>query len=126
MPAKDDIMDLVRRVNASAFLPSDAGDVLWHPPRRSDHSIVKKARGLSRKQLELVVAILEGRAALIVIAGHQYAMERFADGWTVQRPELGSIQHSVSSDFAHCSCDDHKFRHRDCKHITALRGLLNG
>lgn len=122
--ASDTLMELVARVNAAAYLPPDAGDVLWHKPKRGEHKIVKKARALSPKQLELLIALLESRAALVLINGHQYAMEKFSDGWTVQRTEVGSVQHSVSADFAHCSCDDHKFRHRDCKHILSLRGLL--
>jgi hypothetical protein len=80
-------------------------------------SIRRKLEGLSDEEVQLLLDLLESRAALLTIEGSTYAVS-FADGAArVHGPETYTVSGGA------CTCPDSRYRSRVCKHVQALRAL---
>lgn len=87
-------------------------------------SIAKKLKQLSLWELRLLRMVLEGDAVTMWIDGKRYAAYREEDDSIV----FVSLEdgHTRTVIGGACSCEDFRFRHRDCKHILACRKLFYG
>jgi hypothetical protein len=121
------VQQMVSRLNASAYF-YDAPTA--NPPRkvkggkRKAPKPVRDAAELTDKQLALLVDLLESRRVLATVGGKSYAVQKQSVAWIVCGLERDAVEHSVDISAEHCSCDDHKFRDRVCKHMLAVRNLL--
>jgi len=117
---------LVARINASAFL--DLKEQPQELKRQKWHRLVKLAvETLNKQQLVLLYELLNGDKLLMVIAGIPYAVGGTRDGdWTVCGLGSGSVEHTVAADLLACSCKDCTMRGRECKHLRAVKKVLDG
>ena len=109
------------QVNATAYLPpltpeEKEADKEARKPKR--HRLVKKAEELC--DTELLAELLSGVRTLV----SGYAVKRTELGWVLRATASKSVDHTVTLDLAACSCEDCRFRERECKHIRLLRSFL--
>lgn len=89
---------------------------------RKEHKLVKLARRLTPDQLQQLVGLLDGSSALVTLVGESYTVAKEGDGYRVQATGAGSPSHFVTK--GTCSCEDHRFRGRSCKHMELVRRFL--
>jgi len=111
---------LLLRVQANAFM----GELPPLPKRSKGASkLVKAASALDADRLRLLLDIADSKAVLATVKGASYAVHVVPEGFVVQGMSNGDPRHTVLKDKSHCTCEDNRFRGRECKHITALRSL---
>lgn len=114
---KESIAQLLARVNAN----SSIGEVQVPPKAAKKHRIVKAAEQLTPGQLKLVLELVRGERAMISHAREQFAVKRVEGGWSIHGLHAIADEHTVID--GACSCEDFRFRKRECKHIQALKVL---
>jgi hypothetical protein len=90
---------------------------------RRDSRLYRAAAKLPADAIEALTALIDGRGALL----GRMVIERTALGWLVRlMDEDAEGPHTVIDDLSACSCQDNRFRRRECKHMKALRKFLRG
>ena len=117
--------ELVRQANSNSFFEPDRSTV-HKQPKSKQHKLVSAASELSADQLELLRELASGARALVRCAGDAYACKRTPYGWTLRALHAGARDHNVNVDCSACSCEDHTFRKRTCKHMEGLLCLSQG
>ncbi len=113
---------LVARVMSNAFIVDTPPITGVKLPKQ--HRLAKKAETLSKEQLELLVLVLDGKLAMLTINTETYVYRRGEGGWWIRSMRDGEPEHTVFADFSKCSCEDHRFRNRECKHMKALKEVV--
>ena len=113
---KQSMAALLAEVNASAFLGKD----VKAPKVRGTklHKLTVKALRLTPLQLETLLEIQAGTMAVI---GGFAAKQNESGMWIVRGTDEDAEEHKVAADLSACTCQDHKYRGRTCKHMKALR-----
>ena len=89
---------------------------------RKDSRLFKLAERLTAEQLAVVIALIDGRAAYL----GKLAVRPCAAGWTVHGFDDDAEEHTVLADLSACTCQDNRYRGRECKHLKALKRWLRG
>jgi hypothetical protein len=123
---KETIEQMLARINATCFvgdMPPHFGSAKKGGRREKKHKMVKLAEKLTVPQLRLTIELLKGERASLTCEGHDYAVKRLPDGsWSICSLDAEGREHIVDPD-GNCSCEDHRFRKHDCKHMLALRSI---
>lgn len=114
---------LLHRVKTNAFHTTDDNTAqVKSPSRRRSVGVDRLIRAMASMtvdQLEVYLALAEGRMALV----DGLAFRVVPLGWTVHGVDAKAEEHTVLKDLSSCTCQDNRFRGRECKHIKALRKL---
>lgn len=89
------------------------------------HRVILMAERLSDSQLCTLQVLLLGKVAQVIVHGITYIFARTKEGWMMQPIDDAKTIHTVYADFSACSCPDNRFRLRECKHMKALKELLD-
>lgn len=117
---KETLAELIARCNANSFL-GDMPDAPKASKPEKKHKVTKAAENLTREQLLLVLQLANGERASLVCDGETYAVLKLADGsWSVCSLADPKEYIVVGSN---CTCEDSKYRQRECKHVRALETL---
>lgn len=116
--------ETLQKLAATAMSTAHMADDKERRPRTpARHKLVLKAeKALNKGQLEVLVALLEGRAALVTVAGKTYAVRKTPVGHAVRGLGPDDPEHNVVA--GACSCEDARFRGKHCKHLESLEALL--
>lgn len=76
---------------------------------------------LPQPKLRLLHDLLEGTR--FQLGG--YAVAKTVFGWAMESVTDGYGEHNINAALTDCSCEDCRFRQRECKHILMLRKLLH-
>jgi hypothetical protein len=111
--------EFTARVNASAFLMDIDIPKVKH--KGGKHRLTKKAESMSPAILASLLHLLEGDYALVWIGKVAYCFKGTDQNCSIVALDDGA-EHTVMD--GKCSCEDARFRNRDCKHIKALRKVV--
>lgn len=116
---------LVAKVMSNAYIEAPTvlpGKKVKAPKK---HRLVKKLDNMTAEQQELLLLLLNEKLATICVKGESYAYRRTINGYVIRSLHDGEPEHIVAVDFTACSCPDNKFRGRVCKHMAALKEVLD-
>jgi len=113
---------LVASVMSNAFIIDPTPQKKVKKQKR--HKLVKLVQSMSLKQLELFILLMEGKLSVLNVKGESYGYRRSDNGWLIRSLHDDEPEHTVFMDFSACSCQDSRFRGVICKHIQALKGVL--
>lgn len=116
---------LVAGVMANAFMGEPSFPATQGKKAPKKHRITKKLDNMSPEQQEMLLLLLKEKLAMITVKGETYAYRRVETGYLIRSLHDGEPEHTVAADFSACSCADCKFRGRICKHMIALRQVLD-
>lgn len=120
---------LVARVSASAYIMDEAPTAADRSTgkrlkKSRKHRLMKHAEKLNKAQLAILLELIEGGALLTVLEGQTYAVKLEKYGWRFTPLDEPHEAHLVTDDATKCSCPDHRFRHRECKHLRYMKQYL--
>lgn len=123
---KEPIEVFLARVRANSFLDNQDVPVPPGPPRPSQKprktKIVRMVEKYTYEQLALAMDILEGRRARLNCGDDTYAVKKLEDG-AFSIVGLDTDTHEYFVKDGQCTCEDCKFRKRECKHLRAIRSI---
>lgn len=114
---------LVASVMSNAFMEAPSVPQGQKAPKK--HRLTKKLKDMLPEQQELLFLLLKEKLAMLTVKGETYAWRRTEAGYVIRSLHGSEPEHTVAADFSACSCADNKFRGRICKHINALRSVLD-
>lgn len=68
-----------------------------------------------------LVQLLTADCCLLTFGGKSYAFSREGDHWKFLCVDSGETYRATADA---CTCQDFKFRHRECKHLKVLRSFV--
>lgn len=89
--------------------------------KRKKSKVITAVEALSTDRRELLLSLLTDEWSV----ANDIMYKREGDTWKV-RCVGAELAHDVALDGSHCTCEDHKFRKRDCKHMIAMRKVVSG
>lgn len=114
---------LVAKVMSNAFIAESPAIKAAKPPKR--HRLANKLKLMSSEQQEILLLLLKEKLAILTVKGEMYVYRRSKAGYLIRSLHDSEPEHTVAPDFSSCSCADHTFRGKICKHMAALKEVLN-
>lgn len=124
LPERGSYAELVARANSNSHFETERGT----PPARKPtnkrvQKLLKQLMSLPPQTRERLCDVLKGTRKLHRARNELFAYIRCPSVWSIVGFEEDSKEHFVAVDGSACSCPDHKFRKRVCKHMECIRAI---
>lgn len=111
---KETYAQLVARINAGSTIGAVTVE-----KRKRRHRVLEAIDKLSEQERAMLLDILQNRCAVVYVNGASYTVRKEGEWWHVRCLADGPKEYVLGSEG--CTCEDSRFRNRECKHQRAVQ-----